>query len=124
MKNVINKFRKITTTVLTLLVMVCTTQNSIGQASVLGNTPTGGAFLGWDDTGNTNLDILQNNTLRQRFQSVNWTGINGAADNNASRIHLGLDGNFMNPFSLIHISFPRCHSKRTPRKSDLNLSTQ
>ena len=67
----------------------------------LGNFPTG--FLGWDDVTNENLDILQNNTLRTRFTSVNWTGLNGLSTNNASRIHLGLDGNFQNPFSMLHM---------------------
>jgi len=61
-------------------------------------------YLGWNDNTNTNLNILQNNTLRERFTSVNFAGHNGAnAVNNASRIHLGLNGNFQNPFSMIHM---------------------
>ena len=76
------------------------------QATTLGNTPTfPPEFLGWNDNLNTNLDILQNNTIRMRFNSTNWPGYNGAPGvPNSSRIHLGLDGNtFANPFSMLHM---------------------
>jgi hypothetical protein len=61
-------------------------------------------YLGWNDNTNTNLNILQNNTLRERFTSVNFAGHNGSnAVNNASRMFLGLNGGFQNPFSMIHM---------------------
>lgn len=103
MKQVKNRFRSIAKTALTLLTLVLISQVAVSQATIEDNTPSFGAFLGWDDITNENLDILQNNTLRQRFTSENWAGLNGVGANNASRIHLGLNGNFQNPFSMIHM---------------------
>jgi hypothetical protein len=77
-------------------------QSSYADNDPLGNSPMG--FLGWDDTGNQNLDIFQNNTLRQRLTSLpTYTGINGYTVSNAYRTYFSENGNFQTPYSMLHM---------------------
>ena len=64
-------------------------------------------YLGWNDVQNTDLDILQNKTLRVRLNSVNWTGYNiSGGTTNASRVFMGINGNNMTtPFSMLHLGY-------------------
>jgi hypothetical protein len=48
-----------------IVAALLTSVNVFCQATVTGNAPVSGAHLGWDDTFNTDLNITQNNTLRQ-----------------------------------------------------------
>ena len=63
--------KKVISIVANVILLIVFASNVNGQATTANNTPTGGEFLGWDDPFNTNLNILQNNTLRERFTSVN-----------------------------------------------------
>ncbi|MCZ4407993.1 tail fiber domain-containing protein [Cryomorphaceae bacterium 1068] len=90
--------------------------SSFSQSTTDSNVPFNNAFLGWNDSGNTDLDFLQNNTNRIRMTSTTWGGYGGAPLlPNASRMYFGVNGNTFEtttlpvveqvPFSIIQMGY-------------------
>jgi len=87
---------------LVILAILSLQQIGFGQWGLNGNFLIPGEFLG--STNNESLRFRQNNIERARFVNGTFAGYNGqGAINNVNRIHLGLNGNFQNPFSMIHM---------------------
>ncbi len=94
---------------ITLLIgfLLLGTMGVYAQTTVPNNSPTSGAHLGWDDTGNAQLRITQNNTNRMLFNSLPvYNGLNGDTGTYVNRITLpqiGISNENMLAWSILHL---------------------